>query len=129
MGNIHTVPKANFEKVQNAIKQPSIILLINTLPENQQDCLIQNTIVACKEEEVMNKYLQLNQKNIQIILYGKNDNDESVYKKYKQLLKLGFANVQIYMGGMFEWLLLQDIYGYDTFMTTKRELDFLKFKP
>ena len=129
MGNIHTVPKANFEKVQNAIKQPSIILLINTLPENQQDCLIQNTIVACKEEEVMNKYLQLNQKNIQIILYGKNDNDESVYKKYKQLLKLGFANVQIYMGGMFEWLLLQDIYGYETFMTTKRELDFLKFKP
>lgn len=129
MGNMYTVPKANFEKVQNAIKQPSIILLINTLPENQQDCLIQNTIVACKEEEVMNKYLQLNQKNIQIILYGKNDNDESVYKKYKQLLKLGFANVQIYMGGMFEWLLLQDIYGYETFMTTKRELDFLKFKP
>jgi len=126
---MYTVPKANFEKVQNAIKQPSIILLINTLPENQQDCLIQNTIVACKEEEVMNKYLQLNQKNIQIILYGKNDNDESVYKKYKQLLKLGFANVQIYMGGMFEWLLLQDIYGYETFMTTKRELDFLKFKP
>jgi 23S rRNA pseudoU1915 N3-methylase RlmH len=129
MGNMHTVPKANFEKVQNAIKQPSIILLINTLPENQQDCLIQNTIVASKEEEVMNKYLQLNQKNIQIILYGKNDNDETVYKKYKQLLKLGFTNVQIYMGGMFEWLLLQDIYGYETFMTTKRELDFLKFKP
>ena len=129
MGSIHTVPKTNFEGVQNAIKQPTTILLINTLPENQQDCLIQNTIVASKEEEIMNKYLQLNQKHIQIILYGKNDNDETVYKKYKQLLKLGFTNVNLYMGGMFEWLLLQDIYGYETFMTTKRELDFLKYKP
>jgi hypothetical protein len=32
------------------------------------------------------------------------------------------------MGGLFEWLMLQDIYGYDEFPTTKKELDFLKYK-
>jgi len=29
---------------------------------------------------------------------------------------------------LFEWLLLQDIYGQDDFSTTKNELDHLKFK-
>ena len=30
---------------------------------------------------------------------------------------------------MFEWLMLQDIYGEKEFPTTKRELDILKYKP
>ena len=30
---------------------------------------------------------------------------------------------------MFEWLLLQDIYGNDDFKTTQEELDILKYKP
>ena len=30
---------------------------------------------------------------------------------------------------MFEWLMLQDIYGDNEFPTTKKELDFLKYKP
>jgi len=51
-----------------------------------------------------------------------------VYKKYDQLVKLGFSNVFIYLGGLFEWLMLQDIYGYDEFPTTKKELDILKYK-
>jgi hypothetical protein len=33
------------------------------------------------------------------------------------------------MGGLFEWLMLQDIYGSDEFPTTKKELDILKYKP
>ena len=49
-------------------------------------------------------------------------------KKYAQLTGLGFINVYIYPGGLFEWLLLQDIYGQDDFSTTKNELDHLKFK-
>jgi hypothetical protein len=32
------------------------------------------------------------------------------------------------MGGIFEWLLLQDIYGKELFPTTKKEADLLKFK-
>ena len=30
---------------------------------------------------------------------------------------------------MFEWLLMQDIYGNDDFKTTQEELDILKYKP
>ena len=43
--------------------------------------------------------------------------------------KLGLKNIYIYSGGLFEWLLLQDIYGEDEFPTTSKELDILKFKP
>ena len=64
-----------------------------------------------------------------IIVYGKNCNDETIQKKYQQLLTLGFYNIFVYTGGMFEWLLLQDIYGKDLFPTTKKELDLLKYKP
>ena len=44
-------------------------------------------------------------------------------------MSLGFYNVYLYNGGLFEWLLLQDIYGFDEFPTTKKELDILKYKP
>ena len=67
-------------------------------------------------------------KNKNIVIYGRNCNDEKVYKKYEQLIKLGFRNVYIYVGGMFEWLLLQDIYGNELFPTTSKELDILKYK-
>ena len=67
-------------------------------------------------------------KNVNIIIYGMNCNDESIYKKYSQLMNLGFVNIGVYVGGMFEWLLLQDIYGNDYFKTTTVENDFLKYK-
>ena len=63
-----------------------------------------------------------------IIIYGKNSNDESIYVKYNQINKLG-GLAYIYVGGLFEWLMLQDIYGDNEFPTTKKELDILKFKP
>ena len=68
-------------------------------------------------------------KNIQIIVYGRNCNDDKVFKKYQQLLQLGFINVFIYLGGVFEWLMLQDIYGFNEFPTTSKQLDLLKYKP
>ena len=63
-----------------------------------------------------------------IIIYGKNYRDKSIIKKFNQLKKLGFSNVHIYFGGMFEWLLLQEIYGYDNFKTDGTTLDILQFK-
>ena len=68
-------------------------------------------------------------KNIKIVVYGKNSNDDTTNKKYQQLLSFGFYNIFLYTGGMFEWLLLQDIYGKELFPTTKKELDLLKYKP
>ena len=58
-----------------------------------------------------------------------NCNDEKIYSKYNQLQSLGFYNVYIYTGGLFEWLMLQDIYSEKEFPTTKKELDILKYKP
>ena len=48
-------------------------------------------------------------------------------EKYDQLINLGFNNVFIYRGGMFEWSLLQDIYGVNDFLTTTKIIDPLKW--
>ena len=67
-------------------------------------------------------------KKHKIIIYGKNHSDETVYKKYNQLKQLGFVNVLIYIGGIFEWLCLQDIYGHELFPCIGNETDILKYK-
>jgi len=128
MGNTQSMKKINFEDLQTAVRNPEIYLLINTLPNSEQQCLIFNTISVDQEEVIINKYMKEN-KSIRIIVYGKNCNDETVSKKYQQLLTIGFYNVFVYQGGLFEWLMLQDIYGKDLFPTNKKEVDILKYKP
>jgi hypothetical protein len=128
MGNSQSMQKINFEDIQTACKNPEIYLIINTLPESEQNCLIVNTVQAQKEEQIINHHMY-SSKRIRILIYGRNSSDEKVYKKYDQLVKLGFSNVFIYLGGLFEWLMLQDIYGYDEFPTTIKQIDFLKYKP
>ena len=127
MGNTQSMKKINYEDMQTIIKNPEVYFIINTLPLSEQLCLIVNTTLANEEEIIINKFMKEN-KGIRIIVYGKNCNDENVNKKYQQLLSLGFYNIFVYFGGMFEWLLLQDIYGKDLFPTTKKELDLLKYK-
>ena len=78
-------------------------------------------------KKIINEYLE-KKPNINIIVYDKNANAPNLMKKYEQLLSLGFINVYIYPGGLFEWLLLQDVYGVEDFPTTIRELDILKYK-
>jgi hypothetical protein len=121
---------ATFEDVQVAIRNPNTYVLINTLLVSNQQCLIQNTISYQTEENLINEYItnyDFNSKTV--IVYGENTNDDSIETKYSQLLGLGFANVYIYRGGLFEWLLLQDIYGHTEFPTTSKLLDILKYKP
>jgi len=127
MGVQQSINKINYEDVQYAIKNDYII--INSLPENEQDMLIIKTINASKEVEIMNSLLKSSLKDKNIIIYGKNSNDDKGLIKYNQLISLGFTNVYLYCGGLFEWILLQDIYGDEDFPTTKKELDILKFKP
>jgi hypothetical protein len=129
MGNNPSIQKISFEDVQHILKNHESHLLINTLNESEQECLIPYTIQAANEERTINECLQKHLKNIKIIIYGKNANDEKIYKKYNQMTSLGFYNVFLYCGGLFEWLLLQDIYGAIEFPTTKKELDILKYKP
>ena len=130
MGNSQSSSiKINFEDIQYIIKNPEGHILINTLSSSEQNCLITNTININNEENIINNLIIKGFKNIKIIIYGKNSNDEKIYNKYNQLISLGFYNVYIYSGGLFEWLMLQDIYGIQEFPTTKKELDILKYKP
>jgi len=131
MGNKLSIRKVNFEDIQNVLNnQVKNVLIINTLENTSeaQYCILPGTLSYANEEKIINNYLNEN-KQIRIIIYGKNVNDISIYKKYTQLVELGFENVYVYPGGMFEWLLLQDIYGDDLFKTTAKELDILKYKP
>lgn len=127
MGNTSSTRKVNFEDVQHSMKNKNKFILINTLENARQNILIKNTIPISKEEELINQLIKSNQ-NINIIVYDENANAPNLMKKYDQLVNLGFVNVFIYPGGLFEWLLLQDIYGFENFPTTSQERDILKFK-
>jgi len=125
----------NFEDVQAVINNNSRkYILINTLSDEFQKCVIRGTLPAAQEESRINDIISGNDANgesITIVVYGKNATDTSVYKKYEQLIKHGITNVRIYVGGMFEWLLLQDIYGQELFPTagvSGVNLDLLAFR-
>ena len=126
MGNIHYT-RISFHDVLFAIDNPSSFILINTLPITQQHCLIKNTVSSYDEETIVNHYLTSN-KNINIIVYGKNSNDNDIEKKCNQLIQLGFKNVYGYVGGLYQWLLHQDIYGEEHFPTTSKCDDMLLYK-
>ncbi len=128
MGAQQSVKKISYEDMQHIIKNPTNSLIISTLDSGSQNCLIRNTVKLESEVNIINRHMQQLNTTI-IIIYGRNCNDESIYKKYSQLLGLGFTRVYIYTGGLFEWLCLQDIYGCELFPTTSKELDILKYKP
>lgn len=130
MGNYQSVKKVNFEDIQSVIKNKKQFIMINILNTDEQELLILNTLDCKKEEETINHYLKKN-KNMNIIIYGKNAYEEKLINKYNQLIKLGFKNVYIYLGGLFEWVLLQEVYGYEQFPTNIKQkcIDILKYKP
>jgi hypothetical protein len=121
--------KIGFEDIKFAIQTPDKYLLINTLGINEQNCLIKNTVPIELEEKMVNDLLDKFEFNTRtFLIYGKNTSDNSVDTKYNQLRGLGFSNIYIYPGGLFEWLLLQDIYGNKEFPTSGREPDILKHR-
>lgn len=133
MGNqVSLVPKVSYEDIQMIVYRnlhvPNSTLLINTLPNNLQHCLIKTTLDIRFEERIIND-CNIKNMNIMIIVYGKNSNDITILHKYEQLVKLGFTNVHIYTGGIFEWLLLHEIYGKELFKITQYEIDMLRYRP
>lgn len=125
MGNTVGIQKISFLNMQDIIKNKNYYI-INTLTLDNQSCLIKNTINPSDEVNIINNLIKSN-KNIPIVLYGINCLDETIIKKYNQLLSLGFKNIYIYIGGLFEWLMLQDIYGVEQFPTTSTVTDILKY--
>lgn len=121
--------KIGFEDV---VSNREKFALINTLPPSKQACLISGTLDPKQEEDFINglltKYTDASQ---HIILYGLNACDETPYQKQRQLLSLGISEVWVYSGGLFEWLLLQDVYGETEFPTTTpaKTNDLLLFRP
>ena len=131
MGNFNSIQQINFEDVQYSLKTNPIqqFIIISTL-QSTHSCFIQNTVPPEQEETLINDIIQNKKMNqVSIIIYGLNDCDETVINKHKQLQKYGFKSLYVYLGGMFEWMLLQDIYGQEHFPTTKKQLDILKYKP
>jgi len=127
MGNNLSINKINFEDMKHIQKNENSII-INTMEPHNQECLIEGTISIKNEENILNNLITKGNIEEKIVIYGENSCDNKLIKKYNQLIKLGFINVYIYTGGLFEWLLLQDIYGNDYFKTTTVENDFLKYK-
>ena len=137
-GFSQTTPNIGFEDVKYAIHyiesytpystHNTKYILINTLPETEQDVLIFGTTPASKEEEVINQLIKKTQMNTHIIIYGKNNTDITPIAKYNELIRWGFQNVQIYNSGIFEWALLQDVYGETEFPTTSKIKDILKYR-
>lgn len=133
MGNqVSLVPKVSYEDLQMVVYRNMNVqhstLIINTLPPTLQHCLIKTTVDIRFEERVVNAFIH-KKPDIMIIVYGKNSNDITILHKYEQLVKLGFTNVHIYTGGIFEWMLLHEIYGKDLFKITKYEIDILRYRP
>ena len=128
MGASLSYQNIHFEELSEMINNnSSSCVIIHTLPLNEQNCLIKNTLNGNIEVETINNLISQD-KSKKIIIYGRNYRDITIYKKYKQLKTLGFVNVVVYIGGLFEWLCLQDIYGINNFQTIGTEVDILKYK-
>lgn len=100
--------------------------------EGNEIPLIRGTLDPEEEEDLINGLLMIDEplEDIVVVVYGKNAVDESVMKKVKELRGLGFENVYGYVGGMFEWCLLSDIYGEKEFpfMNGVKKVDPLFYK-
>ena len=125
MGASISLNKISFQDMIYSINNNYTII---TVIKND-DCLIKGTVNIYNEEKIINELWDNKLLSNPIIIYGTNYSDENVIVKYKQLHDLGFTHLYIYPGGLFEWLLLQDIYTDKNIKTTKKELNLMKYKP
>jgi hypothetical protein len=130
MGNAASIKNpANFEDVQRFVSVKDAHILLNVMDETYQDILIFKTLSAYDEVKTLETLIDDAEFDYKILIYGKNMNDiEKILKKQKQLEALGFSEVYVYFGGLFEWVLLQDIYGKELFKTTRSVTDILRYK-
>jgi len=121
--------KIGFEEMHRAIRAPAQYCIIHTLAAEEQGCLVLGTVRAEEEEKRIDAILAKLGSDVKVVIYGRNNVDETVEKKYRQLVGLGLKEVYVYVGGLFEWVLLQELYGEDNFPTVGKCRDLLRFKP
>ena len=113
--------KISVEEMQRILETPEKYIVIHTLTSEYSDCVIPGTIEDMREESIINEMLtRIDIPDKPIIVYGKNARDETPEKKAKQLKSLGFHDISVYSGGMFEWLLLNELYGSNEFPVENR---------
>jgi hypothetical protein len=120
--------RIGFEDMLEIIARPDQYVILSTMGIYDQDCLIRGTLSAGQEESIVNEMLNRYTSVKTVVVYGRHSADDTVDKKYTQLTTLGIANVLVYSGGLFEWLLLQDIYGEKEFPTTTKSPDLLRYR-
>ncbi len=121
---------ANYSTIQNAIRSGKTIIHIMNVSD--ETILIKGTLPANKEVEQINNWILNNAFENEIYIYGYSNADfNKLLQRQKQLLGLGFKHVYIYFGGMFEWLLLRDVFGETEFqldgVVTGAVVDILKY--
>lgn len=122
-----TIKKIGFDDVMFASKNLDAYILINTLNKEEQNILIKGTTPFHLEEEKINNIIDnVEFDKYKIVIYGKNSTDSTIESKHKQLKGLGFIELYVYYGGLFEWMLLQDVYGKDFFDITSNNDTFEK---
>ena len=118
-----------FDDLLVCIRTPAKYAIIHTMPATES-VVIKGSLSAAEEEAFMNEYLsKYAEEQKTIVLYGRNCCDDSTRRKRAQLLSLGISDVYVYSGGMFEWCLLQDLYGAAEFPTTSPVPDILSYRP
>ena len=122
-----SLERVTYEEVHAALRD-SRVCIVSTLPAHDQSCLIARTLAPQEEERRLNAHLKRGEARCPIVVYGRNAADGAPDKKCRQLQNLGFTSVRLYAGGLFEWVLLQDIYGAELFPTTSVCADPLLFK-
>lgn len=129
MGNTASIQNiANFEDVQKFVLAADCVIL-NVMDAADQDTLILKTLSAEAEADVINRLIDEGEFDRKILVYGRNGGDvEKVLTKQRKLMNYGFVEVYVYLGGLFEWVLLQDIYGGELFRTTRSVADILRYK-
>jgi len=116
----------NYEDIQRGIVDKDGIMI--HIMDNDEMLIVGTTSID-KETATMNQLLNDHEYDTHIIVYGKNTDDyERLVKKRGQLMTLGFRNVWFYPGGLFEWSLLQDIFGKSQFPTTNEVRDIIRYR-
>lgn len=126
MGNTQSLQKISFQDMIHCVERKYTIITVMKYDDNL--CLIKGTVPIINEESIINEIYNKDL-TTPIVIYGYHSCDENIIKKYIQLKELGFKNIYIYPGGMFEWLLLQDIYTDKYIKTNSKEMNLLKYRP
>jgi len=86
-------------------------LILSTMITQRGSPFILGTLSKQLEEVTLSAMLRTKRFNIPILVYGHNSFDKTVETMCNILLNRGFTHVFVYIGGMFEWLLLNKLYG------------------